>query len=82
MHWGQAAHEAEVASLRAAIHAAEEQCRNAASKHEQETEEKDGVIADLKEEVAQLQARAAALEASAGAATKAICRIKRMESGT
>ncbi len=62
----QAAHETEVASLRAAIHAAEEQCRELSAKHEEEAEETEGTISDLREEIEQLREKAAALEATAG----------------
>ena len=63
----QAAHEAEVASLRAATHAAEEHSRDLQSQHEAEMDEKVGIVAELNEEIVQMQAKAAALEANIGA---------------
>lgn len=62
----QAAHEAEFASLRAATHAAEEHSRDLQSQHEVEMDEKAGAIAELNEEIEQMQAKAAALEANIG----------------
>lgn len=65
----QAAHEAEVASLRAAITTAEEHSRNLQSQREAEADERGAAIAELNEEVEQLQTKLTALEANLGECT-------------
>lgn len=62
----QAAHEAECASLKAATQAAEEHSRDLQSRHEAEMDERNSTIAELRADIEEMQARAAALEANLG----------------
>ncbi len=68
----QAAHDGEVASLRAATAAAEEHSRDLQSQHDAEMDDKAATIAELNEEIEQLQAKAAALEANIGINCRAL----------